>query len=45
MNKCCFPPDLFEGLGGICGGGVLGIAPPALLDDPDPPSTSPSVNG
>ena len=47
MNRLCFPPDLLEGLAGICGGGVLGIVSPALLDDPDSASasTNPSVNG
>ena len=41
----CFPPGLFQGVAGKGGGGVLGIVSPALLDDRDPPATSPSVNG
>ena len=44
VNTLCFPPDLFEGLAGICGGGVLGIVSPALPDDQDS-STNRSVNG
>ena len=38
----CLPPDLFEGLAAICGGGVLGSVSPPLPDDPDSPPTSPS---
>ena len=40
-----FPPDLFEGLAGICGSGVLETVSPALPDDPDSPSTNPSAKG
>ena len=36
---------LFEGLAGMCGGGVLGIVSPALLDDQDSPSTCLARNG
>ena len=45
MNKLCFLPDLFVGLGATCGGSVLGIVSPGLPDDPDVPSTRLSVNG
>ena len=45
MKKLCSPQDLFQSLVGKCGGGVLGTASPPLPDDPDFPSTCPSVNG
>ena len=38
-------PVLVLNLAGKCGGGVLEIVSPALSDDPDSPSASPSVNG
>ena len=45
LSARCFLPDLFEGRAGICGGSVVGNVPPALPDDPDSPSSSPSVDG
>ena len=44
LKKLRLLPDLFDGLAGICGGCVLGIVSPALLDDPASPSTCPPAS-